>query len=129
LKFKPPKPSYQQAIADLLALFRTDFVSKKFQDGILSAFIETGTQPMQNQPMFGPVQPLRFAEYKEEKDSGLINFKPTGTVEDISVSSAVNAVLDGDESDTDSGADGEEPPSDDDNEAYDNDDEEVEVDE
>ena len=47
LKFKPPNPSYQQAIRDLFALFaaRGSLTSESFKIGVVKSFVETGTQP------------------------------------------------------------------------------------
>ncbi len=74
LKFKPPKPSYQQAMTDLFTLFATSFSQESFKEGIIRSFIDTGTQPPPSSPplLVGSVPRPAFKEYKAEDCSGTI---------------------------------------------------------
>ena len=105
LKFKPPKPSYQEAMQDLFSLFASSFTVASFKEGVIQSFLDTGTQPPSPllAPGFvGPEPCPVFKQYKEENGSGTIIFS-----EDKIVKSAIDGVLDGDDSD-DSDSDGNE---------------------
>jgi DDE superfamily endonuclease len=77
LNFVAPKPDMMECIDNLIQLFGPDgdFQKQKFKDGVISAFMKTGTIPC-NVSENGVTN---FVEYKEESICGTMKIIPLGT--------------------------------------------------
>ena len=85
--FTPPKPEMIQAVIDLFHLFENGFREEKFQNGIRSSFIKTGTVPA----MSSSSDDFNFTQYNSTSISGSMkSVIPLGTKMITNISAALD---------------------------------------